>query len=169
MRYVPRAPLPCITIDHDGVCYKLDHWIQTQAINGGPSEGSAEWEEFIHQLANEHPSAVVSESEESEDEGPVPMKYTWINGKPYLSLDCFSFTEVTLTSPSMVSMSPPCTSFIAKLWQRRSRPKPEPKTQKLVRFRDTSPSSISSTDSLGRLQESQKAYGDLASLNIRAP
>ena len=68
MQYDPRGPLPCITIDNDAVCYKLDHWEQTQATNGGPGEGSVEWEEFIRQLAEEHPSAVVSESE---DERPM--------------------------------------------------------------------------------------------------
>jgi len=54
-------------------------------------------------------------------------------------------------------------------WQRRNKAKPKPKAKKVIRFRDPSPSSISSSDSLGRRKESEKAYGDLASLNIWAP
>ena len=69
MQSRPLAPLPCLTIDHDGVCHKLDDWEQTQAINGEPGDGSKVWEYKIRQLAEEHPSAVVSESED--EDGPV--------------------------------------------------------------------------------------------------
>ena len=34
-----------------------------QAGNGEPGEGSPEWEDFIHRLAELHPDAVMSESE----------------------------------------------------------------------------------------------------------
>ena len=72
MQFRPLAPLPCLTIDHDKVCHKLNQWCETQAINGEPGEGSMEWEYYIRQLAEEHPSAVVSESED--EDGPARVE-----------------------------------------------------------------------------------------------
>lgn len=76
MRYDPSAPLPCPTIDYHGVRKELDSWIQTQAANDEPGEGSAEWGAELHRLARKYPSAMVPEDNfDSEPDGHVTMTF----------------------------------------------------------------------------------------------
>ena len=60
----PTLPLLELT---EEVCEALDTWITTQAGNGDPGEGSPDWEEFIHQLAELYPQAVIPESESEQE------------------------------------------------------------------------------------------------------
>jgi len=63
--YAPPA-LPLLE-PTDEVCEALDAWILMQAGNGEPGEGSPDWEEFLHHLAELYPHAVAPESETDND------------------------------------------------------------------------------------------------------
>ena len=108
MKYNPDPFLPCLTIDHDGVCHKLDNWIETQATNKEPGEGTPEWERLIHQLAVEHPSAVVSESEDD-----MPMPVLIVDRLPVVSSApqaIMVMVQRSMEQPTMF-IGPPSSSF----------------------------------------------------------
>ena len=59
----------CITLDHHGACEALDDWERTQATNNEPGDGSPAFFEFLEELGDRFPDAIVSEDE---DQGGTP-------------------------------------------------------------------------------------------------
>ena len=60
----------CITLDHDGACDALDNWVSTQATNNEPGDGSPEFFEFLEELGDRFPDAIVPESEDEGETTP---------------------------------------------------------------------------------------------------
>ena len=60
----------CITLDHDGACQALDNWERPQAINNEPGDGSPAFFDFLEELGDRFPEAIVSETDDEEETIP---------------------------------------------------------------------------------------------------
>lgn len=75
----PRRYPVTITIDHDGACYAIDDWVQTQETNGLPTDGQ-EFFDFLEEVGDRFPDAIVNESDDelpslpADRNGPGPER-----------------------------------------------------------------------------------------------
>ena len=66
----PRRYPITITIDHDGACYAIDDWVQTQETNGLPTDGQ-EFFDFLEEVGDRFPDAIVNESDDEPPSFPA--------------------------------------------------------------------------------------------------
>jgi hypothetical protein len=67
-----QAKLPYFSLEDPEFCEAYDAWIKTQEANDEPGEGTAEWEEKLHEMALTYPDSVIEEPVCAEqDEAPL--------------------------------------------------------------------------------------------------
>ena len=67
-----QAKLPYFSLEDPEFCEAYDAWIKTQDANDEPGEGTAEWEEKLHEMALTYPDSVIEEPVCAEqDEAPL--------------------------------------------------------------------------------------------------